>query len=292
MNIVVTGGSGLAGASVVQELLRHGHQVTVIDRVPPPDQRWPYRLVDLQDLGQVYGALRGAEAVAHLGAIPRPSFHTHDVVFQTNVMATYNVFEAAAALGVGRVVYASSMSVLGYPFYHQHFQPKYAPIDEAHPPLPQDSYALSKYLGEEIAQAFVRRGGLAAISLRLTWVHTPESFRELIPPLWDDPDLAAAAPNLWVYIDTRDVAQAFRLALESELAGHHPFFISAANSFMKTPTADLLRRYYPQTEIRPGVTGHQSVISSAKAEQMLGFKAHYSWETYFTGESNGSKDHS
>jgi len=281
MKVVVTGGSGLAGSYVVKDLIKHGHDVSIIDRVQPREDIAPYKFVDLEDLGQTIGALNGADAVAHLGAIPRPVFHTSEVVFRTNVLSTFNVFEAAATLGISRVVYASSMSVLGYPFYHQFFQPKYVPIDEEHPNLPQDVYALSKYLGEEIAKAFTRRVEMTAISLRLMWIHTPETFRELVPPLWDDPDSESAAPNLWVYIDTRDVAQAFRLSLQADLTGHHAFFISAPDSFMKTPTTELLQHYYPDTEIRPGFGGNQSVVSSTKAEQMLGFKAQYTWESYF-----------
>lgn len=280
MKIVVTGGSGLAGMAVVRDLAHHGHQVTIADQHPPQEALAPYKLVNLEDLGQVYGVLAGAEAVAHLGAIPRPLFHTGEVVFRTNMVSTFNVFEAACGLGIRRVVYASSMSVLGYPFYHRYFQPHYVPIDEEHPPLPQDSYALSKYLGEEIALAFTRRSDMTAISLRLCWIHTPQSFKEAITPLWDKPGAEVAA-NLWVYVDSRDVAQAFRLALQADLSGHHAFFISAANSFMKTPTAELVQRYFPDTEIRPELSGNQSPISSAKAERMLGYRAQYSWEGYF-----------
>ena len=282
MNIVVTGGSGLAGSYVVDDLQQHDHDVLIVDQMRPRDETIPHRLVDLEDLGQVYGALQGADAVAHLGAIPRPVFHTGDVVFRTNVMSTYNVFEAAATIGISQVVYASSMSVLGYPFYHNYFEPHYVPMDEDHPTEPQDSYALSKYLGEEIAKAFTRRREMTAISLRLMWIHTPETFRELVPPLWDNPDLESAAPNLWVYIDTRDVAQAFRLSLESDLVGHHAFFISAPDSFMKTPSAELMQKYYPNSEIRPELQGNQSIISAKKAERMLGFKAQYTWENYFS----------
>ncbi|MEM7345729.1 MAG: NAD(P)-dependent oxidoreductase, partial [Chloroflexota bacterium] len=250
----------------------------------PQDSSIPHRLVDLENLGQVYGAFQGAEAVAHLGAIPRPTSHTSDAVFRTNVLSTYNVFEAATQLGIRTIVYASSMSILGYPFYHQYFQPHYAPIDEDHPAMPQDSYALSKHLGEEIAEAFTRRFTMTAISLRLAWIHTPETFKALIPPLWDNPDAPEAAPGLWVYIDTRDVGQAFRLALESNLEGHHPFFITAPNSFMKIPTAELMARYYPDTPIRAGLEENQSLISSKKAEATLGFKANYTWESYFQTE--------
>ena len=280
MKVLVTGGSGLAGSQVVQNLVQYGYDVTIADRVAPAENIAPYRLVDLAELGQVYSALAGADAVAHLGAIPRPTNHPGEVLFRTNVMATYNIFEAAATLGIKRVVYASSMSVLGYPFYHRFFQPKYVPIDEEHPNLPQDAYALSKFLGEEIAGAFVRRTGMTAVSLRLSWIHTPESFRELIPPMWAGPGEDASA-NLWLYVDHRDVAEAFRLALQADLSGHHAFFISAPNSFMKTPTVELVRRYYPDTQIRPVLEGNQAVVSCRKAEQLLGYQAQHTWNSYF-----------
>ena len=199
MRVVVTGGSGLAGRAVVAHLLAHGHDVTDLDLVPG-DPHAPFRRVDVGDLGQVYGGLRGAEAVVHLAAIPRPIFDVPEVIFRTNAMGTFNVLEAAAGLGIGRVVYASSMSVLGYPFHERPFAPAYVPIDETHPLLPQDAYALSKHVGEELAAGFARRGRLSVVSLRLAWIHTPETFAEQIKPLLSD--AAAGAANLWSYVDT------------------------------------------------------------------------------------------
>jgi nucleoside-diphosphate-sugar epimerase len=276
--IVVTGGSGLAGQPVVAHLLEHGYDVLIADTAKPSTSAAPYRLVDLEDLGQVYGVLAGADAIVHLAAIPRPSYHTNEVVFRTNVMTMFNVLEAAATLGIGRVVFGSSVSVLGFPFFTQPLEPVYVPIDEAHPKLPQDAYGLSKYLGEEMANAVVRRGGLSVVSLRMPWVQTPESFRRELMPMWEDP--CAGASNLWSYIDTRDVAQACRLALEAEITGHEAMFIAAPNTFMKTPTRDLLRECFSETVISPELTGHSSLLSSAKAERMLGFAAEHTWESY------------
>jgi nucleoside-diphosphate-sugar epimerase len=279
MKVVVTGGSGFTGRHVVEHLVNHGHEVVNADRIPPQKALCPYRLVDMEDLGQVVGCFNGAEAIVHLAAIPRPVFHTNDVVFRTNVMAAYNVLEAAATLGIRRLVYASSVSVLGYPFYYRYFAPQYVPIDEDHPSQPQDPYALSKYLGEEIAKAFVRRADMTVISLRLVWIHTPESFKEQLSPMWNDP--AAGASNLWSYIDGRDVAEACRLSLQADLCGHHAFFIAAPNTFMKTPTAELVKQFYSATEIRSGLVGNQALVSSAKAEKVLGFHALYTWEMYY-----------
>ncbi len=279
MKVVVTGGSGLLGRHVVEDLAQHGYDVSSVDIAPPPRNLVPYRLVDMEDFGQVCGCLAGADVVIHLAAIPRPTFHTNNVVFRTNVMAFYNVLEAAATLGIGRVVFASSISVLGFPFFYRPLSPVYVPVDEAHPALPQDPYALSKRLGEEMAEAFARRCDMTIISLRFPWIHTLETFREQVVPLWDDPDARPA--SLWSYIDARDAAQAFRLSLEANIAGHEPFFVAAPNTFMKTPTVDLVRRFYPDTEIRPGLDGHQSLLNSAKAATILNYKPLYTWESYF-----------
>jgi nucleoside-diphosphate-sugar epimerase len=179
MRVVVTGGSGLAGRAVVDDLMEHGFDVVNVDLVPG-DGPAPFRRADLVDLGQVYGCMREAQAVVHFAAIPRPTLDVPEVVFRTNVMSAFNVLEAASALGISRVVSASSVSVLGFPFFAQPFAPDYVPIDEAHPLLPQDAYALSKRIGEELAAGFARRGGLSVVSLRFPWIHTPRTFAEQV----------------------------------------------------------------------------------------------------------------
>jgi nucleoside-diphosphate-sugar epimerase len=277
MRVVVTGGSGLAGRAVVQELVEHGFDVTNVDLVAS-DGPAPFRRANLEDLGQVYGCLRGAEAVVHFAAIPRPTLDVPEVVFRTNVMSAFNVFEAASTLGINRVVYASSVSVLGFPFFEQPFAPDYVPIDEVHPLLPQDAYALSKRIGEELADGFSRRGRVSVVSLRFPWIHTPRTFAEQVRPLWADP--AAGASNLWSYIDIRDVAEAARLALTAEIAGHEACFVSASDSFMPVPSRALVADHYPTTVVHEGLKGHASLLSSAKAEAMLGFRARQSWRSY------------
>jgi len=280
MRVAVTGGSGLAGFAAVEHLLDAGHAVISIDRRPPPKAITEYRLVDCQDLGQVCGACRGVDAILHLAAIPRPIHHSPDEVFRTNIMTTFNIFEAAAVLEIPRVVYVSSMSVTGLPFSYRPIRLAYLPIDEAHPQAPQDAYALSKALGEDIAAAFVRRmaGALSVVSLRFPWIHTPATFKSTLTPLQDDP--AGGATNLWGYIDTRDVARACRLALEADISGQEAFYISARNTFMKTDTVSLAQAYYPEVGIRSPLAGKASLFDCSKAAAALGFEALYSWEDY------------
>src|SRR3954466_8480942 len=124
MRVVVTGGSGLAGRAVVGGLVEHGFDVLNVDLVPSAGAAQFLR-ADVADLGQVYGCLRDAEAVVHFAAIPRPTLDVPEVVFRTNVMSTFNVLEAASTLGINRIVYASSVSVLGFPFFEQPIAPVY-----------------------------------------------------------------------------------------------------------------------------------------------------------------------
>src|SRR5215216_942866 len=265
MRVVVTGGSGLAGRAVVDDLMEQGIDVTNVDLVAS-DGPAPFRRADLEDLGQVYSCLRGAEAVVHFAAIPRPTLDVPEVVFRTNVMSAFNVLEAATALGINRVISASSVSVLGFPFFEQPFAPNYVPIDEAHPLLPQDAYALSKRVGEELADGFSRRGRLSVVSLRFPWIHTPRTFAEQVRPLWADS--AAGASNLWSYIDTRDVAEAVRLALTAEVTGHVACFVAAADSFMPVASRVLVADHYPTTVIQDDLVDHGSLLSSARANAL------------------------
>jgi nucleoside-diphosphate-sugar epimerase len=277
MRVVVTGGSGLVASYLIDNLLTSGREVVAVDRVKPAAPRAPYRIADLEDMGHVVSCLEGADAIIHLAALHLGT-EPNQVVFRTNVMSTFNILEAAAILRIRKIVLASSKSVLGYPGHYRPFPPHYAPIDEEHPLLAQDPYALSKVVCEDAASAFARRADMSIISIRPTWIHTADSFRQYIPPIWENPE--AGASILWCYVDVRDVARAFERALEVNLPGHESFFIAADNSFMKIPTSQLIRQYYPDTQLRTERDDSWSVLSSAKAARLLGFRPNYSWESY------------
>jgi nucleoside-diphosphate-sugar epimerase len=200
MRVVVTGAAGKAGRAVVADLLEHGHAVQGVDRVPPGRRLSPFLQADLTDFGQAVEALRGSDAVIHLAAIPAPRLQTDEITFRTNVTSTYNVFSAAATLGLRRVVWASSETVLGLPFDEP---PPYAPIDESAPPMPNTSYALSKVVGEELARQWSRWSGIPIVGLRFSNIIEPDGYAAF-PSFWADP--RSRNWNLWGYVDARDVA--------------------------------------------------------------------------------------
>src|SRR5438128_9585878 len=132
--VVVTGASGKAGRAVVRELLGHEHEVLAVDLASPAESPAGFLLADLTDFGQTVECLAGADAVVHLAAIPAPGIRTEETTFRTNMLSTYNVFEAARVRGLSRVVWASSETIFGLPF--ERAQPACPPIGEEPPPCP------------------------------------------------------------------------------------------------------------------------------------------------------------
>ena len=102
--IVVTGASGKAGRAVVRALLERDYDVLAVDVAPPAESAAPSLLADLTEFGQTVECLAGVESVVHLAAIPASGIHTEETTFRTNMLSTYNVFEAARLLGLRRVV--------------------------------------------------------------------------------------------------------------------------------------------------------------------------------------------
>jgi nucleoside-diphosphate-sugar epimerase len=217
----------------------------------------------------------GCEAVVHLGAIPAPDAHPAEVVFGNNTRATFAVLQAAALLGVRRAVIASSISALGMAFAVRPFFPLYAPVDEEHPLLPQDPYALSKETDERVCGMFHRRTGISVLACRFHWVASPEEYAAEAARLRDDP--ASAAHQLWGYVDVRDAALACRLGLEAEPSGFEVVNITAADTLSETPTEELIRRHCPGTEIRREMPGTRSAFGIEKARRLIGYEPRHTW---------------
>ena len=277
--IVVTGGSGKVGRFAVRELLAHGYDVLNVDQQRPAEPLCPFMKAGLTELGQVYGALRGAQAVIHLAAIPYPGGVPPEVVFGNNIMSTFNVVEAAIGLGLERVVFASSDSALGFPYASKRIVPEYVPVDEEHPVRPQDPYGLSKLVGEDICRAASRRSGMPTVALRFSWVNSPDEYVAHLPHVWDNPQLGPR--NLWSYVDARDAARACRLALEARIEQFEAFHIAAADSYMNVPTPELFERHFPEvSRFAAGWGGYQSSLTCRKAEALLGYRPEHSWRDH------------
>jgi nucleoside-diphosphate-sugar epimerase len=279
--IVVTGGSGKAGRACIKELVAHGYQICNIDQVAAGDQGVPGSRVDITDFGQTMAALSAIDervqkvtGIVHLAAIPAPGLAPNHVIFETNTISTYNVFEAARQLQIKNIVWASSETVLGLPF---DIPPPYVPVDEEYPGRPETAYSLSKLLGEEMAKQFCRWDPeLKIIGLRLSNVMSPEDYSRF--PGFQD-DARKRKWNVWSYIDARDAAQAFRLALEVDLKGAEVFIIANADTVMLRHNKELLAEVFPDVPQIGSFGPNQSLFSIEKARRILKYEPKYSWRS-------------
>ena len=274
MKILVTGGVGKVGQWVVRELLDDpAHEVTVFDRVPGPERgAVKYLVGDVQDLGQVMEAMAESEAVIHLAAIHNPNIATASVTYQTNVVGSFNVHHAAFRLGIKRVVSASSNAIVGWS-YSDRFVPDYLPIDEAHPLRPEDVYGLSKEIGETIAHAYSRKG-LETVMLRPSGVITPEELEQIRK----DGGRRPTGFQAYSYIDARDLAAAFRLAVERSIPSGTVLFVVADDSTVAEPLCDLYPRVMPSIGDKArSLTGSKGSYSNARAKSLLGWQPLHSW---------------
>jgi nucleoside-diphosphate-sugar epimerase len=276
MHVVVTGGSGKGGAYVVRELREHGHDVLNVDVRHDGSAFGLTMLADLTDLGQTLDALAGADAVVHFAAIPAPGLRPAGDIFRINALSTYNVFAAAEAHRMRRVVWASSETVLGLPFERP---PDFAPIDETIEPRPETSYSLSKLVGETMAGQFARRTGIGFVGLRISNIMEVGDYA-LFPSYWGDAQLRRW--NLWGYVDARDVAAATRLALDAPIDGSEIAIVAAADTVMTRPSADLMAEVFPDVPMRRAVEGRDTLLAIDHARRLLGYEPAHRWADHVT----------
>lgn len=298
MRILFTGGSGKAGRHVVPYLLDRGHRVVNFDLVPLDDPRVDNLTGDITESGQVFGALtqiagfddldtgQGVprfDAVVHFAAVPRILIVPDQECFRVNTMGTYNVIEAAVKLGIRKVIFASSETVYGICFADGEKKPDYLPVDENHPTLPEDSYAMSKVCNEATGRSFQARTGFDIYGLRINNVIEPHEYRQDFPAYFDNPDLRRR--NIFAYIDARDLGQIVDLCLKTDGLGYQVFNCSNDGHSVNLTTAELRDRYYRGVPVKREMGASESFFSNAGIRERLGFRERHPWTKYLDDPS-------
>jgi nucleoside-diphosphate-sugar epimerase len=289
MRIFFTGGSGKAGRHVAPFLADQGHQVTNADLVPLRHRSVSDLTVDLTDAGDTYSALAGLanldeldlptppryDAVVHFAAVPRIALRSDAATYAANVLSTYNVLEAATRLGIGKVVFASSETTYGICFAQGERRPHYVPVDEDHPTVPEDSYAMSKVASEATARSFHARTGADIYGLRINNVIEPDEYAQLFPPFLEDPSLRRR--NIFAYIDTRDLGQMVQRCLETDGLGYQVFNVANADLSVAATTQEIIDRHYGGVEVRRELGRDETLYAIDKARRLVGFEPEHSW---------------
>lgn len=288
--VLITGGSGRLGQSVVRHFAAAGHDVVSVDTRAIDDLPAIQESVDLTELvnAQRVIATHRPDAVIHLAAIAVPFSAPEDHILRTNVSLAYNVMGSAVEAGVTRIITASSPTIMGYGS-PAGWLPKRFPLDEDETPKPWNAYAESKLFAESIARMFAAAVGdhVRLASFRPCYVIAPEEWRgaltqqgHTVQARLDDPDLSA--PALFNYLDARDAASFLDRLLDrlEDVPNGDTFFVGAADALAREPLAELLPRYIPNLGDRAStLTGTAPAFSIAKATALLGWTPDHDWRT-------------
>jgi nucleoside-diphosphate-sugar epimerase len=275
MRTVVTGSSGKLGVATVDALRDAGHEVLGFDLSGRSGAG--FTRVDLGDYGQILDALlgvtarhTGVDALVHLAAIPVNGLVPDAETYLQNTRASFGVLHAAHRAGIRRIVLASSITAMGFPF---EVPPPTLPVDET-VTAAFTTYGLGKVADEAIAAQLATWHPEASITaLRFTNVVGVDEYAGFDRA--SDPDYRRDL--LGSYIDVRDAARAVRLALEQAEPGFEIYNIAAPDSGLDIPSAELAARWFPGTPLAHPLDAHESLMSTAKATARLGFTAEHLW---------------
>jgi nucleoside-diphosphate-sugar epimerase len=267
MKILLTGNRGRLGPSIERQLMRDGHEVRGFDLATGGN---------IVDARAVKEAASGVDAIVHVAGVAGDRGRPAAEILAVNLSGTANVLIAAEEQRIPRVVYMSSGRALGL----LERDPDYLPLDDEHRGLPSAPYALSKWLAEEMCEAFTNRTGVTTICLRPVQVFDEEDYtRALAKP--DAPPRSGTFWPLGVHIDVRDVATAVAAAVHCDAPAHTRLLLCAADIASDRPTMKLVAERVP--EIRwNGDEGYRtapyrSLIDTAKAQRVLGWQPVHTW---------------
>lgn len=288
--IVITGGAGRLGRSLVAGLTARGHEIVSFDLAVSDASELEgvaQIAIDLTDATATADALAAshADALIHLAAIAVPFSAPEDVILRVNSGLAVSVMGGAVRAGIRRIVAASSPTVLGYGA--DGWVPDRFPLDERTPPKPSNAYALSKLVIEQSISMLHRQTGddVRYAAFRPCYVIAPEEWEgaptqqgHTVQERLDDP--ALSAPALFNYVDARDVA-GFADTLLAALP-HTPnaetYFVGADDALARRPLADLVPQFFPGTEdVAAVLTGTSPAFSNARAAELLGWHPTYGW---------------
>jgi UDP-glucose 4-epimerase len=241
--VIVTGGCGLIGRSVVAELQKRGHQVTVLDNLSKEDARVPdgadFQLIDLRDPGETAEAFADHDACINLAALIGGIgfFHRYPAdILADNDRIYGSTFAAAARLGMRRMVFVSSSMVYESA---SHFPTAEGDIQRMPPPV--SAYGFSKLAGEYYCRAFREQHGLHYTIIRPFNAYGPDEAAgheigaaHVIPDLirkileGQDPlEILGDGSQTRCFTHVRDIARGIVMALESPQAEDEDFNLSS-----------------------------------------------------------------
>jgi len=278
VNVVVTGAAGKIGRWTVRTILEAGHDVKASDKkLTEESASKNFIQAELRDYGQVCQLIKGCDAIVHLGNIPTDIRNTPQAIFENNMLVNFNILEACRDFKIPKLVWASSETVLGYPFVPE--QLSYLPVDEEHPTIVKSTYAMAKLLTEQLSGMYHSLINSQIVALRFANIYEPDEYDKIPSMHWNDEQKDIQKKNAWAYCDVRDASKACLLAIEKNNLGNQVFHITAPDTIMPDLSQDLVKRFFPNVALKRAVQGHETLMAIDKAKKVLGYEPQYTWRT-------------
>ncbi|OEZ83575.1 UDP-glucose 4-epimerase [Janthinobacterium sp. HH106] len=233
LRVLVTGAAGIIGTVFWKR--RHGEfslrladlHTDGLTQAPCPSMQ-----LDVSDHAACLAACAGVDVVLHLAGVPHASADFDAQLLQPNIVGTHNIFRAAQAQGVKRVVFASSAQAIeGYPPDVQ--------VNEHMPARPANMYGASKAFGEGVASAFAHQHGMTAIAVRIANVAQFEKGQQ------------HSARDIAAFISERDVVQLLARCIAADVPPGYHVVHGVSDNRYKRLSIDATRRlvgYAPQDD--------------------------------------------
>jgi len=275
MNIGVTGSAGKLGRATVARLRELGHDVIGFDVAGAPGPG--FTRVDFTDYGQTLDAFLGVtarhdglDALVHLAALPVNGLVPDVTTFDNNVAVTFHALFAAHRAGIRTIVYASSITAMGFPF---DVAPPSLPVDESYTSA-NNTYGLGKVVEEAMAAQLVGwHADTSITALRFTNVVDETEYATFERA--GEPTYRRDLIGTW--IDARDGANAVALALVAARPGFEVYNVAAPESGLSIPSRDLAAQWFPGTPVADDLGEYESLVSTRKLRDHLGFAAEHDW---------------
>jgi nucleoside-diphosphate-sugar epimerase len=246
--VLVTGAAGRLGRTVAGRFHAEGFDLLATDVVDPGDVPYPFERADLRDHRAASRLVADIDVLLHIGNHPGIGPWPPQQVFNENIAMNENMFQGAAEHGVGTIVFASTLQLIGsHPddrtVVHPPPRPKF-PISGETTPAPANVYALSKTVSETMLRYYAERCGIACTALRFPLLHHGDE-RVMVGSGEERPvDVFEGFTGLTY----DDAAGLFLAVVRAELIGFHVFMAGTAHRHRDLTVSELVRRHYPEVD--------------------------------------------
>jgi nucleoside-diphosphate-sugar epimerase len=278
MKVLVTGAAGNLGSATVRGLAAGGgFELRACDQNADPSLPVRCEVVNLLDRESCYRLLEGMDAFVHFANHPNFLGGNAQRIFNENVAMNMNVFQAAAELGVRKVIFASSIqTIIGDRKYRDDGEQdpstlQYLPLDGDAPANPGNPYALSKVVSEQMLRYFAAFQSMSCVAIRFpgvvleAWWDRSRKFRGI--PTGRGGGWTPFLDEAWAYLHVDDAVSLVAACLRADLPGYRAYLPSARTPRIDMPVPQIVERFFPKVALRKPVGELTGLIDISRIER-------------------------